>query len=160
MPSTDEMLILRSLEIAREARDNGNHPFGALLVGPDYEILLDAENTVITESDITGHAETNLIRAAARKFNPEYLAGCSVYTSTEPCPMCAGAIFWANVRRVVFGLSSAGLYDLIGDEPTGAILALPCRDVFRHGRRAIEVVGPVLEAESAAVHLGFWDQPA
>lgn len=156
MPTLDQTLIRRSLEIARRAREKGNHPFGALLVDAKFEILLEAENTVVTETDVTGHAETNLIRAAAGQFSPEFLASCSVYTSTEPCPMCAGAIFWGNVRRVVFGLSSQGLYGLIGEEPSGAALALTCREVFSHGGRSTEVVGPVLEEEAAVVHHGFW----
>jgi len=154
--SNDESLIRRSLEIARRARDKGNHPFGALLAGPNFEILLEAENTVVTDQDVTGHAETNLIKMASKEYSADFLAGCSVYTSTEPCPMCAGAIFWGNIRRVVFGLSSQELYQIVGEEPTGAVLALPCRDVFRKGHRLIEVVGPVLEEDAAGVHQGFW----
>ena len=156
MTSVDEMLIRRSLEIAGRARANGNHPFGALLVSPEFEVLLEAENSVVTAKDVTGHAETNLVRAASGRYTPEFLAGCSVYTSTEPCPMCTGAIFWANIRRVVFGLSSKGLYNLVGDEPSGAVLDLSCREIFSYGRRQVEVVGPVLEDEAAGVHKGFW----
>jgi tRNA(Arg) A34 adenosine deaminase TadA len=118
--------------------------------------LAQAENTVVTEKDCTGHAETNLMRLAGRQFSPEKLATCTLYTSTEPCAMCAGAIFWGNVRRVVFALSEVGLYELVGLSPDQ--LRLPSREVFSHSQRQIEVEGPAfeIESEARAVHEGFW----
>ena len=156
MDSNDEVLIRRSLEIARQARENGNHPFGALLVSQDNEVLLEAENSVLTARDVTGHAETNLMRAATGRYTSEFLVTCSIFTSTEPCPMCTGAIYWANIRRVVFGLTAKRLYDLIGHESDKPEIDLSCRDIFSRCRRHVEVVGPVMEAEAAAVHDGFW----
>ena len=94
------------------------------------------------------------MRLASRQFAANFLAGCSLYTSTEPCPMCSGAIFWGGVGRVVFALGQQALYDLIG--PGGDELLLSCRDVFARGSRTIEVVGPALEAEALEVHRGFW----
>lgn len=147
--------VRAAIRIARKARGNGNHPFGALLVDPDGNILLEAENTVVTEKDCTGHAETNLMRQASRLYDPAFLAKCTLYTSTEPCPMCAGAIFWGNVRLVVYGLSEEALYEMIGADNEDA-LYLPCRDVFSKGRKPIEVIGPLLEDEARQVHEGFW----
>lgn len=144
-----------AIGIARRARERGNHPFGALLVDGEGKILLEAENTVVTERDCTGHAETNLMRMASRRYDPAFLAGCTLYTSTEPCPMCSGAIFWGNVRRVVYGLSEEGLYAMIGDDDE-EVLYLSCRGVFDKGRKQIEVIGPVLEDEAREVHVGFW----
>jgi tRNA(Arg) A34 adenosine deaminase TadA len=151
----DEQLIRAAIEIARSARKKGNHPFGALLVDREGRLLLEAENTVETEHDCTGHAETNLIRKAWQKYDREFLASCSLYTSTEPCAMCAGAIFWGNVGRVVFGLSETRLYEVVGDKQEG-VLMLPCREVFARGKRSIEVIGPMLEEEAIKVHQGFW----
>jgi len=105
-----EKFIREALKIAQRARDHGNHPFGALLVDEDDNVLIEAENTVVTERDCTGHAETNLMRMASARYAADDLARCTLYTSTEPCPMCAGAIFWGNVGRVVYGLSMQGLY--------------------------------------------------
>lgn len=151
-----ELALLRtSFELARRAREQGNHPFGALLVDSAGNILLEAQNTVVTDRDCTGHAETNLMRQASRVYSPEFLARCTLYTSTEPCPMCSGAIFWGNVRRVVYGLSQKALYELIGGNAAEA-LELPCREVFESGRKSIEVVGPLLEEEAHQVHAGFW----
>ena len=102
MNEIDLRLISVAIDLALSARNKGNHPFGALLADENGHILLKAENTVVTESDCTGHAETNLMRLASRQYEADFLAKCSLYTSTEPCPMCAGAIFWGNVRRVVW----------------------------------------------------------
>ncbi|MFK7805065.1 MAG: nucleoside deaminase [Anaerolineae bacterium] len=156
MHQNDPIFIQAAIGLAQKARDHGNHPFGALLVDAEGNVLLEAENSVMTENDCTGHAELNLVRAASKKYTDQFLATCTLYTSTEPCPMCAGAIFWGNIRRVVFGLSEEGLYSLI-DKADENILYLPCRDVFKHGQKPIEVVGPLLEDEAIKVHLGFWD---
>ena len=98
--SVDETLLLRAIQLARAARDGGNHPFGALLAGADGVVALEAENTVVTGSDATGHAETNLVRLASRAHTRDELAAMSLYTSTEPCAMCAGAIYWSGIARV------------------------------------------------------------
>ena len=155
MRKTDLEYMQIAIEVARKARDKGNQPFGSILVSQEGEILLTAENTVETERDITGHAELNLIRSASYEFDPEYLSSCSIYTSTEPCPMCSGAIFWGNVRHIVFGLSERSLNGIIGENTEEAI-SLPCRDIFDKGRKTIQVIGPVLEEEALEVHKDFW----
>jgi tRNA(adenine34) deaminase len=154
MTETDRSLLRASIELAHLAREHGNHPFGSLLADAKGNVLLRAENTVITESDCTGHAETNLMRMASQIYSPEKLATCTLYTSTEPCPMCAGAIFWGNVQRVVYALSQEELYALTGDSPDK--LPLSCREVFAHAGRPVEVLGPALEDEARQVHKGFW----
>lgn len=147
--------IRHSFEIAREARDKGNHPFGALLVSEQGEVLLTAENTVVTDRDCTGHAEANLLREASRRYPREFLANCTVYASTEPCPMCSAAIFWSNVRRVVFGLSTEGLNEIVGAE-TEEVMNIPASEVLSRGRKQIKVLGPTLEEEGRMPHVGFW----
>ena len=156
MNPTDLQHLRTAIEIARQAREHGNHPFGALLVDKENNVLLQAENTVVTERDCTGHAETNLMRLASRRYSIEELESCTLYTSTEPCAMCAGAIHWGNVRRVVYALSEVDLYDVIGPSPEH--LLLPCREVFVHSQRVVKVDGPAteLDKEARAVHAGFW----
>ncbi len=151
---TDLRLLRRAIALADLARTHGNHPFGALLADETGQVLAEAENTVLTERDATGHAETNLIRLTSRRFAPETLTRCTLYTSTEPCPMCAGAIYWAGVGRVVYGLSEAGLYAFPGASTEK--LLLPCRDVFARGAHGVEVLGPLLEDEARKPHAGFW----
>jgi tRNA(Arg) A34 adenosine deaminase TadA len=152
----DDLKYMRcSIDIARKSRKNGNHPFGSILVDQEGQIMLEAENTVVTEKDSTGHSETNLMRQVSALYDSDFLATCTVYTSTEPCPMCAGAIFWGNIRRVVYGLSQGGLYGMIGGD-NEEVLRLPCREIFAKGKKQIEVVGPMLEEEAREVHAGFW----
>ena len=153
---TDEALLKQAVKIAQRARQNGNHPFGALLAGPDGEVLLTAENTVITGKDCTGHAETNLMRLASQHYEPEFLAQCSLYTSTEPCAMCSGAIYWGGVGRVVYALSEVELYEMTGRDGRNQTLTLPCREVFGRGQREVQVEGPFDLPEAAEVHRGFW----
>ena len=155
MDEYDVRFLRASFVVARNARNSGNHPFGALLVDKDGHIVMEAENTVVTARDCTGHAEINLMRKVSSEYDSEFLAQCTIYTSTEPCPMCAAAIFWTNVRRVVYGLSEESLYEIVGGE-SEEVLNLACREIFGRGKKPIEVVGPLLEDEAREVHKGFW----
>jgi tRNA(Arg) A34 adenosine deaminase TadA len=151
-----QLTLLRiAISLAVSAREHGNHPFGALLADETGNILLTAENTVITAMDASGHAELNLVRLASARLSSQALAQATLYTSTEPCPMCAGAIFWSGIQRVVYALSEDGLYAMTGDSPES--LKLPCREVFARGGRPVEVLGPFIEDEAALVHQGFWE---
>jgi tRNA(Arg) A34 adenosine deaminase TadA len=147
--------LAAAIEVARRARANGNHPFGAILVIDDEQVLR-AENTVVTGRDRTGHAETNLVRLAESELAPEWLPLATLYTSTEPCAMCAGAIYWTGIGRVVFGLAETDLIAMTGDNAQNPTLALPCREVFARGQRPVVVVGPLLTEQARAVHEGFW----
>jgi tRNA(Arg) A34 adenosine deaminase TadA len=146
-----------AIGVARRSRRRGNHPFGSLLVDADGVVVAEAENTVVSEQDVTGHAETNLVRIASRRFGRAYLRSCTMYTSTEPCAMCSGAIYWSGIGRVVYGLSEAGLLKLTGSHEDNPTMSLPCREVFAHGQGSIEVVGPALQDEARSVHDGFWN---
>ncbi len=160
MPDRTRALLDRAVEIAGHARAHGNHPFGALLAAASGEVLLTAENTVVTGSDATGHAETNLVRLASAAYGPDELRALTLVTSTEPCAMCAGAIYWSGIGRVVYALSEAELYAITGADPANPTLELPCRTVFAAGRREIVVEGPFDLEAARAVHAGFWDRPA
>ena len=148
-----------AISVAWQAREHGNHPFGATLVDAHNQVLLQAENTVVTGRDSTGHAETNLVRLATRDYSSEKLARCTLYSSTEPCAMCAGAIHWGQIGRVVYALSEEDLYAIVGPSPEH--LLLPCREVFAHSQRPVQVIGPVaeLKVEARAVHANFWTAP-
>ena len=149
-------LLLRAVAIAAQARANGNHPFGALLADAQGQVLLTAENTVVTNSDATGHAETNLVRLASARYSVAELEATVLYTSTEPCAMCSGAIFWSGIGGVTYALAETTLYEFTGDDESNLTLELPCRTVFAAGRRQITVQGPFELDEARAVHAGFW----
>ena len=141
----------RALTLAREAREQGNAPFGAVLVGGDGRLLAEGKNTVTTEQDPTGHAETNLVRAASSTVDASTLASSTLYSSAEPCAMCSGAIFWAGVGRVVYGLGADRIYEMFPPDGKNPVMHLPCRDVLAAGTRSTEVVGPALEDEAERV---------
>jgi tRNA(Arg) A34 adenosine deaminase TadA len=145
-----------AIEVSKRARKGGNHPFGAVLVGPDGNILLEAGNSVNTEGDCTGHAETNLVRKASKAYDRDFLRSCTLYSSAEPCAMCSGAIYWSGIGRLSYALSEEGLLELTGDDPENPTFSLPCREVFARGQRRVEVEGPQLEDEAAEAHRGFW----
>jgi tRNA(Arg) A34 adenosine deaminase TadA len=153
---TDLRHLRRAIELARLAREHGNHPFGAVLVAAGGELLAEHENVVVTGRDETGHPELTLVRWASRHVAPEARSEATVYTSCEHCPMCATATYWAGIGRIVFALSAAQFREML---PAGApYLALDARELFSRGNRRVVVEGPCheLEAEARAVHAGFW----
>ena len=156
MNSNDIHHLQKAIAVAWKAREHGNHPFGAILVDENDHMLLQAENSVVTGKDCTGHAETNLMRLASQNYPPEKLSKCTLYTNTEPCAMCAGAIYWGNVGRVVYALSEVALYKIVGPSPDQLVLS--SREVFSHSQRKVKVEGPAreLDKEARAVHDGFW----
>jgi len=156
-PLDDEAFLRRSFDVARRARLHGNHPFGAILVSPAGEVLMEVENGFMPDRDMTGHAERLLATQASKQLAPDVLAGCTLYTSAEPCAMCAGAIYWTGIGRVVFGLIERQLKSMTGNHAENPTLDLPCRTVFAAGQRHVEVIGPLLEDEAAALHDGVWD---
>ncbi len=149
----DLRLLRAAIALSARARERGNEPYGALLGDAEGNVRLEAENTQVTDRDCTGHAELNLMREASRRFDSETLARCTVYASGEPCPMCAGAIYWGGVGRVVYALSVRSMVELAGE--AAEEIHLGCADVLAHGTRAVEVAGPMLEDEARRVFDGL-----
>ena len=143
--------LRRAIGLALGARERGDNPFGAVLAGGDGRVLAEGANTEYTDRDPTGHAEINLLREAGRVLDPDTLAGATLYASGEPCAMCAGAIFWSGVGRVVYGASAGRIRELTAGAAESPVLRLACRDVLAAGTRPTEVVGPALEAEADRV---------
>lgn len=152
----DAHFLRRCFDVARRSMTHGNHPFGAILVDAGGNVLLEAENGYMPAHDGTAHAERLLATEACRTLAPDVLAKSTMYSSAEPCAMCAGAIYWAGIGRLVYGLSEHRLRDYTGNHPENPTLDLPCRAVFASGQRPTEVVGPLLEDEAGAMHEGVW----
>jgi tRNA(Arg) A34 adenosine deaminase TadA len=145
-----ESLIRQCYDLARQAVANGDHPFGALLVY-EGEVVLTAVNTVHSNHDVTRHAELNLVSQASRLLSYTALTESLLYTSTEPCAMCAGAIVWAGIRAIVYGCSGTSLGQI-----TGGTFVVPSRQLLAKANQPIQIVGPVLEAEGFAIHQDYW----
>lgn len=148
--------MTRVIKIADEARAAGDHPFGALLV-VDEQIVAEAHNLVNTSGDITAHAEMMLARKLERAGKLDLLRAGTVYASCEPCPMCVGAMFWAGVRHVVFGLSAKRLSALsnAGREPFG--FTITAGEIGAAATPPMRIDGPHREDEAVASHQGFWN---
>ena len=145
-----EQFIRETYLLANRAAKRGDHPFGALLVR-DGVVLATAENTVITSRDRTRHAELNILRDTPKNVGPDWFTGSILYTSTEPCVMCSGAIYWSGVSTVVFGCSAELLAEFAGGD-----MVIPCKEIFPRGKRTVITIGPVLEEEGALIHKNFW----
>lgn len=156
MHDTDAPYLRQAIALSQRARDAGNHPFGALLVDAEGQVVAEAENTVTTDSDVTAHAETNLVRIASRQWKPEELTGYTLYSSCEPCAMCAGAIFWSGIGRVVFALSVEGLLAFFDNRPNAPFHLKAARQLLT-AADGVAVVGPAMEDEAAVPHTGFWE---
>jgi tRNA(Arg) A34 adenosine deaminase TadA len=154
----DEEFLRRSFDVARRAMTHGNHPFGAILVDENRNVLIETENGYMPAHDGTAHAERLLATQACTTLGADVLRNATLYSSAEPCAMCAGAIYWAGIGRLVYGLSEHRLRAVTGNHPENPTLDLPCREVFKSGLRATEVVGPLLEDEAEALHAGVWDK--
>lgn len=153
----DQKHLEMTIELAKKSVKNGNHPFGSLLVGPNDEVLLVSGNSYLRDKGI-GHAEMNIAQAAAKQYSTSFLESCTLYTSVEPCCMCAGACYWAGIGTVVYGLSEKRLAELTLDNPENLTLDLSCHKVFEAGQRKVQVRGPfaALEDKIVADHINFW----
>ncbi len=160
MSEPDDLALLRqAFAVAARAATHGNHPFGAVLAGPDGQVLMEQENGYLPDRDMTGHAERVLMTRACTTYPPAFLRSCTIYSSAEPCAMCAGAIYWAGVGRLVYGMSEHDLKAVTGNHSENPTLDLPCRTVFAAGQRNVEIIGPLLADEAAALHEGAWGIP-
>lgn len=155
--SNDIQFLERTIALADTAVQNGNHPFGAVLVSATGDVLAEGMNSHSVDGG-PGHAEANLAREAARNFDIETLRKATLYTSVEPCSMCAGTIYWAEIGTTVFGMTERRLGEMTGDDPENPTQDLDCRTVFASGRRRVEVRGPFSELEDkiADQHRAFW----
>ena len=149
-----EKHILSANEVAREAAQQGHHPFGAILVDADNETVLMSQRNI----DTVNHAESTLSRLAATKFSSEHLWQCTLYSTVEPCVMCAGTLYWANIGRLAYGMSEIQLLDFTGAHAENPTMNIPCRYVFKHSQKAIKVWGPLESVfdQIAELHQNFW----
>src|SRR5271154_1164160 len=153
----DEALLRQAFDVARRSRVAGDHPFGYVLADSEGKLIMEQSNGFTSEGgDRTAHAERLLASRAARAFDLKFLARCTLYTSAEPCAMCAGAIYWAGIGRVVYGQTEKVLKAQTGAHEENPTLDLPCDIVFAAGQRPTEVVGPLLENEAAALQADCW----
>jgi tRNA(Arg) A34 adenosine deaminase TadA len=148
----DIQLLRAALDVAGRSMQKGNLPFGCILADPQGKIVAEGENTVLTDQDSIAHCEINLVHQLAGKYDSAYLKDCSVYASTEPCPMCTGAIFWSGIGRIVFALSKDAYHTIAGTTDPAYIFDMTAERLLSFGKRKIKVSGPLLEEEAAQLY--------
>ncbi len=153
---TDGTYLRKAIAWSCTARARGNRPFGAIVVGASGQLLAEAYCNTTETGDCTGHAETNAVRQLSPHVGRDALSRATLYSSAEPCVMCAGAIFWSGIGRVVFGIDAERLRVFRGERAEQRDAELSCRDVFAASPHAIECIGPALIEEASAPHIGFW----
>ena len=154
----DEQLLRRAIALSASAASKGNMAFGALLADPDGNVLLEAENTTFTERNALRHAETNLVEGAVADLTPEQISTATLYTSCEPCAMCAGAMYWAGINRMIYAMSEHDLLEITGiNDHCPTMRGVGCRNILETGQRDIEVSGPHLVEDACAVQHDYFD---
>ena len=141
----DELFMKKAIELSKRAVENGNEPFGAVLV-KDGEIVFVSENRICTKHDPTAHAEISLIRDFCAQTGVTDLRDYTLYCSCEPCFMCSGAIVYAKVGRLVYAASHSDLEKILGKAGTEC-----SRIVFENSSRKPQVAAGVLRDESIEV---------
>ncbi len=142
---SDEAYMRLAIEKTREGIAAGQSPFGSVIVR-DGQVIAATHNTVWRDGDPTAHAEVNCIRQAARELKTIALLGCTLYSTTEPCPMCLAAIHWAKLERVVYGATiadaaAAGFHELY----------VAAKELANLGRSPLRVEDGLLREECAAL---------
>lgn len=155
----DARLLRRAIELSSVATAHGNRPFGAVIGSASGELLAEGANSNSQTGDCTAHAEVMALHDAATKgLSREVLAQATMYASGEPCVMCAGAIFWSGIGRVVFGIDAEGMRAFRKLDQGAGDLEWSCQEIYARSPRPIEVHGPVLRDEAAVPHTAYWAQ--
>ena len=155
--SRDTELLRRAIALAETSVTRGGRPFGAVVCDGDGRIVAEAGSVApVDPRDWTAHSEMQALRAASAVLDWEALGQATIYASGEPCPMCAAAIYWCNVRRLVFCVSESAMRALRAPYERAAGIAMRCEEIFARCGRKVDVVGPLLEEEGLPVHRQFW----
>lgn len=141
---SDEHYMRLAIAEAMRGREEGEHPFGAVIVDGAGQVIVSVHDTVERDGDKTSHAETMLVKQACRLRGPD-LSDCTIYTTTEPCPMCFTTAWLAQVSRIVYGSTMAEVRLVSG----GVVeeLAVPAADMNSRGGHRVKLVSGVLRDE-------------
>ena len=142
----EKPFLLRANDMARISIEKGNCPFGAILVDIEGKVIIEQENLQVTTRDKSAHAEVSLVRNVTPKYDADFLWDCTIYTNVEPCLMCAGSIYWANIGRIVFALDEARLIE-IGAYSSDAFTNISCRVPFEYDKKDVVIHGPIADPE-------------
>lgn len=146
----DIQFINKALELAENAVKNGNEPFGALLVKNGH-IVMSGENCIHTQSDPTYHAELGLIRQFCSTQKITDLSEYTLYTSCEPCCMCAGAMVWCNLGRMVYSLSHDTLAEIAGFN-----IMIGSDEIFSRSPNQPMVIKGIQQQQAVSIYIRYF----
>lgn len=149
----DARYLRQAIHLAQQEAELGGFPFGCVIVAKDGEVLVSTTNNIRETGDCTGHAEVLAVREASKKFSPKTLSEATLYTSAEPCVMCSGAIYWSQIRRLVYGIDAASLRYLHGEVINKTDILISPEKVFSASPVKAAVIGPMLLKEAIQPHL-------
>ncbi|EOR20209.1 CMP/dCMP deaminase zinc-binding protein [Clostridium sartagoforme AAU1] len=149
MIKNDEYFIKKAIEISLKAREQGNEPFGAVLV-KDNEVVMIGGNQINSVSDPTHHAEIGLIRKFCSENKVNDLSEYTLYSSCEPCAMCSSAMVWSKLGKLVYSVSHEQLAEIAGSN-----IMIPCKEVFERSPHQTIVIGELLNEEGLKVFDGY-----
>jgi tRNA(Arg) A34 adenosine deaminase TadA len=153
----DENFLRDAIALAEQSVAESARPFGAVVVDGDGKVVARAKAVApVDPRDWTAHSEMQALRAASAALSWEDLAKATIYASSEPCPMCAAAVYWCNIRRLIYSVSEPAMRALRAPFERAAGLTMRCEEIFARSDRQIEVIGPILEDEGLAAHRRFW----
>jgi ribonuclease HI len=153
----DEIILRRAIALSEAAVGLGGRPFGAVVTDGAGRVVAEAKGLPSVEPrDWSAHSEMQALRAASAVMTWEELSRATLYASGEPCPMCAAAMYWCNIRRLVYCVSEPAMRALRAPYERAAGIAMRCEEIFARCDRRIEVTGPLLEEEGLEVHRRFW----
>ncbi len=153
----DQHFLRKAIALSAAAAARGARPFGAVVVDEDGRIVAEALSVPpVDPRDWTAHSEMQALRTASATLTWAALGRATIYASAEPCPMCAAAVYWCNIRRLVYSVSEPAMRALRAPYERAAGITMRCEEIFAHCDRRIEVIGPLLEEEGLPVHQRFW----
>jgi tRNA(Arg) A34 adenosine deaminase TadA len=150
--SNDIVYLKKAFTVAETSYKNGNLPFGCILVNTEGIIIEEGENLVITSNNNIAHCEIVLINKLAGKYERDYLGKCTIYATTEPCPMCSAAIFWSGIGKLVYALSKEGYHHVANTSNPDYLFDMSSKELLAHGGRKVEVAGPIMEEEAKIIY--------
>jgi tRNA(Arg) A34 adenosine deaminase TadA len=150
MITAEEKYMRLAIEEAKQAKADGDYSIGALVV-LNGEVIAKSGTRIRRDTDATAHAEVTAIREACKKLNTIKLTDCILYTTHEPCAMCAGAAVWAQMKGIVFGATMADMNEQRAKTGSRKALDIPASEVVTRGEPILEIAGPLLREECKAL---------
>lgn len=154
MIEAKKQFMVMAIKAARDSGKKGDYAIGSTITKDDKIISVGCETLKSANDPVNGHAEIDAIRKACKKLNKPYLEGCALYSTHEPCPMCAAAAVWAKIDTIIFGVSREDMIrrmkkmaKIANKKFSWRQIAIPCKDILKKGSPKVNLVPHFLRKE-------------